>query len=107
MSRFNLINMIISEGAVEILEYAKDGRPKHFNEFRKLVNPRTGRKFSPKTILDRTKELVRLGALKKVIVKTKLGRDVVGYQITPKGLKALDMAVKFEQRLKTLFSSKR
>jgi len=107
MDKSNPINMIISEGAVEILECAKDNKPKHFNEFRQLINPRTKKKFSPKTIVDRTKELVKLGALKRVITKTKNGREVVGYQITAKGLKVLELSVKFEQKLKTIFSEKR
>jgi DNA-binding HxlR family transcriptional regulator len=102
-AKFELINMIISEGAVEILESASDGGPKQFKDFRGLVNPRTGNKFSPKTILERTKELVKLGALKKVIIRTKRGRDVVGYQISGSGIKALELAKEFERRLGDIF----
>ena len=107
MRGFNPLNMILCEGAVEILEYAKDGKPKHFNGFRELINPRTGNPFSSKTILDRTKELVELGALKRVLTKTKNGREVAGYQITEKGSKSLELANNFEQELIDIFSIKR
>lgn len=101
-----LVNMIISEGCMEILEFSRDRKPKHFNDFRNLVNPRTNSKFSPKTVLVRVKELVRLGALKKVITKTKRGRDVIGYQITDSGIKALELAKEFEGKLKGVLKAK-
>ncbi|MGB7532438.1 MAG: hypothetical protein WA977_05590, partial [Halobacteriota archaeon] len=62
--------------------------------FRELVNSRTGKIFSPNTISTRLKELVEVGALERIITKTKRERDVVGYKITPEGLKALETSYK-------------
>jgi len=98
---FKLLNMILSEGSLEILEIAKDSEPKHFTDFRELVNSRTGKVFSPNTISTRLKELVEVGALKRIITKTKRERDVVGYKITSKGLKALDISYRYEEELQT------
>ena len=100
---FELLNMILSEGSLEILEVAKDGEPKHFTDFRELVNSRTGKVFSPNTISTRLKELVEVGALERIITKTKRERDVVGYKITPEGLKALDISYRYEEELQNCF----
>jgi len=77
---FELLNMILSEGSLEILEIAKDEEPKHFTDFKELVNSRTGKVFSPNTISTRLKELVEVGALERIITKTKRDREVVGYK---------------------------
>ena len=96
------INMILGEGAIEILQYMKDGRARHFNDFKKLMNPRTKHVFSTKTILLRVRELVGSGALEKIAIKTKNGRDVLGYRITKEGLHAYELALKFEEKLKKI-----
>ncbi len=95
--------MILSEGSLEILEIAKDSEPKHFTDFRELVNSRTGKVFSPNTISTRLKELVEVGALERIITKTKRERDVVGYKITPAGLKALETSYRYEEELQSCF----
>ncbi|KAF5431923.1 DNA-binding transcriptional regulator, HxlR family [Candidatus Methanophagaceae archaeon] len=100
---FELLNMILSEGSLEILEIAKDSEPKHFTDFRELVNSRTGKVFSPNTISTRLKELVEVGALERIITKTKRERDVVGYKITPAGLKALETSYRYEEELQSCF----
>ena len=104
---FELLNMILSEGSLEILEIAKDSEPKHFTDFRELVNSRTGKVFSPNTISTRLKELVEVGALERIITKTKRERDVVGYKITSGGLKALETSYKYEEELQTVFGKKK
>ena len=104
---FELLNMILSEGSLEILEIAKDSEPKHFTDFRELVNSRTGKVFSPNTISTRLKELVEVGALERIITKTKRERDVVGYKITPVGLKALETSYKYEEELQTVFGKEK
>lgn len=100
---FEVLNMILSEGSLEILEIAKDSEPKHFTNFRELVNSRTGKVFSPNTISTRLKELVEVGALERIITKTKRERDVVGYKITPEGLKALEISYRYEEELQSCF----
>lgn len=101
--KFNLLNMILSEGSLEILEAAKDGESKHFTDFRALVNSRTGKIFSPNTISTRLKELVEIGALERIITKTQRDREVVGYRITPEGLKALEISYWYEEKLQNCF----
>jgi len=100
---FVLLNMILSEGSLEILEVAKDGEPKHFTDFRELVNSRTGKVFSPNTISTRLKELVEVEALERIITKTKRDREVVGYRITHAGLKALEISYRYEEELQKCF----
>jgi len=104
---FELLNMILSEGSLEILEIAKDGEPKHFTDFRELVNSRTGNVFSPNTISTRLKELVEVGALERIITKTKRDREVVGYKITPGGLKALEISYRYEEELQNCFGKEK
>jgi len=104
---FELLNMILSEGSLEILEVAKDGEPKHFTDFRELVNSRTGHVFSPNTISTRLKELVEVGALERIITKTKRDREVVGYKITPEGLKALEISYRYEEELQNCFGKEK
>ena len=101
--KFNLLNMILSEGSLEILEAAKDVKSKHFADFRALVNSRTGKIFSPNTISTRLKELVEVGALERIITKTQRDREVVGYRITPEGLKALEISYRYEEKLENCF----
>lgn len=100
---FELLNMILSEGSLEILEVAKNGEPKHFTDFKELVNSRTGKVFSPNTISARLKELVEIGALERIITKTTRDREVVGYKITAAGLKALEISYRYEEELKNCF----
>ena len=101
--RFKLVNMILSEGSLEILEVAKDGEPKHFTDFREIVNSRTWKVFSPNTISTRLKELVEVEALERIITKTKRDREVVGYSITYSGLKALEIYYRYGEELQKCF----
>ncbi len=94
--------MLLREGALEILELAKDKQPKQFANFKDLKNSRTTKYFSQTTISDRLKELVDIKALEKVITKSKLKKDVVGYKITQNGLKILETAYEFEDRLEKI-----
>jgi len=104
---FKLLNMILSEGSLEILEVAKDGKPKHFTDFREIVNSRTGKVFSPNTISTRLKELVEAGVLERIITKTQREREVVGYKITPAGLRALEISYRYEEELETVLETER
>ena len=104
---FELVNMILSEGSLEILEVAKDEEAKQFTDFRKLVNSRTGKVFSPNTISTRLKELVEIGALERIITKTKREREVVGYKITLEGLKALEISYRYEEGLQNCFGKEK
>lgn len=100
--RFKLANMILREGSLDILELSKDRNSKQFADFRNLKNSRTGKYFSQTTISDRLKELIEIKALQKVITRSKLDKDVVGYKITDIGMKVLETAYEFEERLKVV-----
>lgn len=95
--------MIISEGALDLLESMKDGKPKYFKQFRELRNDRTGRRYSPSTISSRLKELIKISAVERVITKTKTGREVAGYKITERGIRALDLSYEYEGKLEEIF----
>ncbi|MBU4266404.1 MAG: hypothetical protein KKE96_04160 [Candidatus Altiarchaeota archaeon] len=101
--RFRWLNMILSEGALDLLESMKDEKPKYFKQFRELRNERTGRRYSPSTISSRLKELINLGAVERAITKTETGREVAGYRITKKGVKALELSYEYEDRLEGVF----
>ena len=100
--RFTLANMILKEGALEILELSKDNVAKQFANFKDLKNSRTGKYFSQTTISDRLKDMIEVKALEKVITKSKLQKDVVGYRITERGLKILETAYDFEEKLEKI-----
>lgn len=100
--RFEITNMILREGSLEILELAKDKTPKQFVNFKNLKNSRTNKYFSQTTISDRLKDMIRIKALEKVMMKSKLKKDVVGYKITEAGLKILETSYEFEEKLKKI-----
>lgn len=95
--------MILSEGTLDLLEFMKDEKPKYFKQFRELRNERTNRKYSPSTISSRLKELITLGAVERAITKTETGREVAGYEITKKGIEALELSYEYENKLEGMF----
>ncbi len=94
-----MITLIISEGTLEILQFLGKQKTGYFKELRNLKNIRTGRYFSSNTISSRLKELVEHGAIEKTVSEVSK-RNVVAYEITPAGKKALDLADKFEDELR-------
>ena len=101
------MKMMLREGSVEILEFAKDITPKQFTDFKGLVNAWTGSIFSPSTLSARLKELVEIGALERVVTKTKSYGGMVCYKITPEGLKALEISYSCEKDLQDCFIKKK
>lgn len=99
---FRFLNMLLSEGAPDILEMLADGKPRQFTTIYSLTNPRTNRKYSPNTISSRLKELAKLGAVKQVIAQTNKGTRIA-YALTDKGRKALSISKKFESELESIF----
>ena len=99
---FRWLNMLISEGAPDILEMLADGKPRQFTNIYSLTNPRTGRKYSPNTISARLKELSSIHAVKQVIVAKERGNRIA-YSITEQGKKALSISKRFEGELESVF----
>jgi len=100
-TELKLLDMLLSEGSLDILAFLKDKKTGQFTDLLKLKNKRTNRGFSPTTISARLDELETIGAITTTAVKTKR-RRVLGYQITEKGLKILDTAFEFEGKLKEI-----
>lgn len=92
------LDMLLSEGSLDILTFLKDKKIGQFSDLLKLKNKRTGRGFSPTTISARLDDLETMKAISTVAVKTRR-RRVLGYQITDKGIKILETAYEFEKRL--------
>ncbi len=97
---FELIDLIIGEGALEILKFLKEVQVGHFNDFRSIKNSRKNKQLSANTISTRLKELVAKNAVERIVSTSKSGRNVVAYKITKKGNLTLDLASKFEAELK-------
>ncbi len=97
--KYEMIILIISEGAIEILHFLNQREVGYFKELRNLKNLRTGRYFSASTISTRLKELSDYGAIEKAI-STVSGRNVVAYRINEAGKKTLELADRFEGELK-------
>jgi len=101
MPKYEMITLIISEGALEILQFLNERDVGYFKELRKLKNIRTQTFFSTTTISNRLKELLEYGAIGKTISMSS-GRNVVGYKITETGKKAVVLADKFEDELRKI-----
>lgn len=97
---FRCLNMMLSEGSINILAEAKTGQILSFKTLRSITNPRTGRKYSSSTISKRLKELVEAGALEETPTSSQKGRKIVGYRITNSGRKALELSYEYEEKLK-------
>ncbi len=98
------LDMLLSEGSLDILAYLRQNKTGQFSDFLKIKNKRTGSKFSPSTISTRLDDLEQMGAITTVAMRTKR-RRVLGYQITEKGLKIVDAAYEFEGRLAKIIGS--
>jgi len=96
-----LLKMLLAEGSLDILEYLKKKGACQFKDIAALKNKRTGKRFSPNTVSARLYDLEEMGALHAGSVKTER-RRVLGYEITDKGRKILEMAYDFEERLRLL-----
>ena len=94
-----LVNMLISEGTIEILKFLEDGGLRQFGDVRNLINPRTNKAFSQTTLSNRLRELVKCGILEQQILAREKGRSTIGYKITQNGLRTLEVARKFERAL--------
>ena len=80
--------MIIARGMLEILELAAYGEAKSFNDFTKIVIKE--KRLSPATISKRLDELVTVGSIQEIIIRSKTGRRVIAYKTTEKGKKVIE-----------------
>ena len=92
------LDMLLAEGSLDILQFLKSNKVGQFSQFLRITNKRTERSFSPTTISARLDDLEKMSAITTIAVRTKK-RRVLGYQITDKGLKILETAYGFEEKL--------
>lgn len=104
--RFERINLLLSEGALEIMEKLAELGTGRFTDFRQLKNNRTGKIFSGNTISTRLKELIAAGAVENVVISSEGQRRVVGYQLTENGKKALAISIEYEKKLEHVLPKK-
>lgn len=93
----------MNDGTIELLKICTDKKPKRFEDFREIINPKTNKSFSPSTISFKLKELTDLGMLKRIVTKTRTDRVVVGYVITQKGIGVLHIFQAYKTKLKSIF----
>jgi len=104
--RFERINLLLSEGALEILERLAEVGIGRFTDFRQLKNGRTGKIFSGNTISTRLKELISAGAVANEVVAEQGQRRLVGYRLTESGKKALVISLEYEKKLEKALPEK-
>lgn len=92
------ISFVCRKGTLEILTAVREA-PKTFTELKRLINPRTKKPLSPTTLSARLRELTRIQALKRRVIRRD-DRASVGYKITPKGLSILRLSTELEEALK-------
>lgn len=87
----NILSFYLTKGNLEILAFLENNSPVQFKDIRNLTNPKTSKKFSSSTVSKRLKELEFNGDIKNEIVKSIFKRKSIGYAITKKGKKSLEI----------------
>lgn len=89
--------MAIIRGVLEMLEMSNNKEPKSFNDFTRIsINHK---RLSSATVSKRLDELVSVGVMEEVIVKSKTGRRVIAYKTTEKGRRAIELAKELQKIL--------
>ncbi len=84
-------DLILSKSNLEIIkELQKSKTPLQFKDLKTLTNPKTTKKYSTRTISESLKELEENFLITNEIV-TKNKRKTLGYAITQKGEKTLEI----------------
>lgn len=97
----NILSFYLSGGNLEILAFLENNSPIRFKEIRNLTNPDTSRKFSSRTVALRLKELEKNGDIKNEIVSNQK-RKSIGYAITEKGKKSLEILRETQSKFEKL-----
>lgn len=92
----------IKEDISEIFNFINNSeKPIQFKDFKTLTNPITFKKFSTSTLSIKLKEFENEGLIKKEII-SKNGRTVIGYLLTEKGNKTIEILKETENHYKKL-----
>jgi len=89
-------------GTLELLKFLNNkNEPVKFKEMRDLINPKTNKKYSSATISKSIKNLEENEIIEnKIIIKNK--QKILGYSLTEKGSKSLDILNEAEKKYEKL-----
>ncbi|HVC58125.1 MAG TPA: winged helix-turn-helix transcriptional regulator [Candidatus Acidoferrales bacterium] len=88
--------MTLSRGTLEIIQLASKG-PRSFKEFTEIEIGK--RKLSSATVSKRLRELVMVKVLEEKVMRSEGGRKIVGYEVTERGTKILEMAKELDKAM--------
>ncbi len=97
---FELAQKMLDEGMAEIFDEFNKGKPMQFMEILSIINPRTGKGYSPNTVSKRVKTLAGHGLIKRILLDPNKSR--VAYVITKQGKLILRAARMHEKKLADL-----
>ena len=101
-NEYKKLSFYFSNGNIEILEFLNNNSPIQFKDIRNLTNPKTRKKFSSRTVSIRLKELEENGDIENRIIKNKNKRKIIGYSITEKGMKSLNIIKETQSKFEKL-----
>ena len=90
--------MAITRGYMEILQLSNDN-PRSFSDFTKI--PMKKGFLSSATVSRRLDQLISVGALREIIMRSKHGRRIIAYRTTDKGKRVIAIVVQLEEILST------
>jgi len=91
--------MTLSRGVLEIVKLS-NGHAKSFKEFTNITIKK--RKLSSATVSKRINELVAIKVLEEEAMRSDTGRRIIGYKITDRGKKILELAKELDDTMRTL-----
>ena len=98
----DFFKIILSKGNLLILEkLSLEKSTIQFKHFKLLINPKTGKKYSTRTISESLKELDSLGLIENEIVTSTRGKTIA-YSLTKKGESTYDIVKDAEEKYKKI-----
>jgi DNA-binding HxlR family transcriptional regulator len=89
--------MTLSRGVLEMIKLADSPSPKSFSDFTGITIKR--KRLSSATVSKRLNELVAIKVIEETTMRSKTGRRIIGYKITERGKKILDLAKELEDAM--------
>jgi DNA-binding HxlR family transcriptional regulator len=82
--------MTLSRGVLEMIKLSDATHPKSFSDFTHITIKK--KRLSSATVSKRLNELVAIKVLDEVPMRSETGRRIIGYRITERGKKILELA---------------
>lgn len=92
--------MTLPKGSIEILKMTREEQPLSFSDYTDIEID--GENLSSATVNKRLKELTALDALEETVKRSDTGRKTVGYQVTERGEKIIEISDEFEEKMEEL-----